>query len=165
MKKILLIVGMILCVAVIGSVFAVAVFSANDATATITAEPYITLGWDGTAEASFVLEPGVKQIYTVNLTVDKSTNGGTATFSVVCEDDTTNSKDLENVTITVCSDALGTTAVTGANVTTNDNDTSISGLSANATYYIAIVLDAGADADDIADCGGTMTLSFRADAQ
>lgn len=163
MKKIMLIVGMILCVAVIGSVFAVAVYDAQQATATVTADTYIELGWDGTADTNLVLEPGITQIYTVNLTVDKSASvTDTSTFRVVCAN-TSETVTLGQVSVVVCEDNLGVDAVDGDsdNVTVSGNNTTITGITQNTTYYIAVTLAANATEEQVTNCGGTMTLSFN----
>lgn len=162
MKKILLIVGMILCVGVIGSVFAVSVYNATS-TETVTAQDYIYLTFDGTAEVDVVLTKGEKYVYNVYLTVDSNNENCSGTFSVVCEDEESPStKSLTDVTVTVCSDPAGNTAVTGANVTTSGKNTTISGITTNTNYYIAILLDGEADATQVTNCGGKMTLSFNA---
>lgn len=156
MKKIMLIVGMILCVAVIGSVFAVAVMNAQSA-ATFSADGYIYLGFDGTSSNGIVLSSGVVTPFTVVLTVDSNVaNTGTLTITFADGAD----KNLDDVSFGVYSDSNCMTALT-TNVTTEDKVITITGISGESTtIYVGVMLKANADADEINDCGGTMTLHF-----
>ena len=168
MKKILLIVAVVLCVAVAGTALAATYRSAENVSGTLTADKYIALSLDECSTANLTLLAGDQVTYELEYSVDKSATAPTATLTIAFAD-TSESVNLDEVEISLfkneaCSipvklngtaldDDAGTAVTqTGAGTIT------ITDLEAGDTYYVLFyIADAAATLENI---GGTMTLNL-----
>ena len=158
MKKILLIIAVVLCVAVAGTALAVSYNSSDPVTGSLAADSYLKLSLDSCSTEAVVINPGTPQKYTIQCDVTKSTSvTDTCTLTITLAD--VGEQDLDDVTVTVYSDSACTIPVAGAS-RTGAGSISVTGITATATYYALISVPSSLGADDCEDCGGTMTLAF-----
>lgn len=172
MKKILLIVAVVLCIAVAGTALAVTYRSANNETGALTADKYIYLDMGGTAGASLTLLAGDQVTYHVACDIDRSATAPTATLTVTFTD-TSESVNLDDVQIsffkdegcttplkltgTAIDDADGT-AVSFTGLTEGSKIVTISGLEDDADFYIRFYIDNPSVTLD--EIGGNMALAL-----
>lgn len=162
MKKILLILAVVVCVAVAGSALAVAYNNATSKVGHISADTYIALDWgaNNSSTTSLELEEGVPSYYTIDCTVVKSTNAAaTGTLTIALQDSNEANKSLDNVTVTLYSDSNYQNAVAGK-TQKGEGSITITGLTANATYYAKVSVDDGLTNEQLQAVAGTMTLSL-----
>ena len=168
MKKILLIVAVVVCVAVAGTALALTQFnSATPVSGTLTADTYLALNWGECTTGDLVLEEGVYTTYTIAYTVTKSTNAPAGTLTLTLADAA--NKDLDDVTVALFSDSTcqtplklnASTHVIDAEGTaatlTGAGSIVINGLTADGTIYARFGLANDTTASDV---GGSMTLSL-----
>ena len=169
MKKIILIIALVLCVAVAGTALALTTFNnASDVTGTLTADTYLSLSLDSCSTTALQLEVGTYSTpYTIDYDVTKSTNAPTATLTLTLA--AANEKTLNGVTVTLWTDSnctvplkLNTTThVIDAEGTaaslTGAGSISVAGLTTDGLIYAKFYLDSNATASAI---GGTMTLNL-----
>ena len=153
MKKILLIVAVVLCVAVAGTALAVTYNSATNATGTLTADTYLALSLDSCSTTALHLTAGEATVYNIVCGVSKSTNAPTADLRITLADASV-SNTLEAVTFNLYTDS-GCTAP--ATYTVNNGVYTITGITTDTTYYARFYV---ANNADTATIGGTMTLSL-----
>ncbi len=174
MKKILLIVAIVVCVAVAGTALALTTY--NDATplgGTLTADTYLSLSLDDCSTTALALEVGeYSDAYTIDYDIAKSASVTPSATLTIALADAGAGHDLDDVTIALFTNSnfstplkLGTNATTGAidqeNGTaatlTGAGTITITGLNASGVIYARFYVDGNADADDV---GGTMTLNL-----
>lgn len=159
MKKILLIVAVVLCVAIAGTALAVSYNSADPITGSLAADQYLKLGLDSCSTTDITVNPGTPQVYTIQCDVTKSaTVSDTGTLTITLADAGAG-QDLDDVTIALFTDSACTSAVAGK-VQTGAGSISVTGIDTTTTYYAKISVPSTLSEDDCEDCGGTMTLSF-----
>lgn len=158
MKKLVLIIAMILCLATVGSVFALAVFNAKEVTGTITADGYEFFEMDSTIdEAPIILQKDNPIVKTINLHLraSMSTEGRLNITLGTLKD-----KSLDNITLALyedkeCTKVLST--ITGGSTLTYNvqktNDTKV-------TIYLSISISSDITESDFESAGGTLTLNF-----
>ncbi len=158
MKKTILLIGIILCIAVIGSVLAVAVYDANDIEGSISTDTYLYLGLNSSAGTGVILSAGVPKIVPIVLSVDTNAENwgsGTLTITPAAQSE----KNIEKVTIGIYSDAAGNTALTD-NVSIDKGVITVTGISEGTTVYVKLLLAEDATQDEVKATGGTLTCSF-----
>lgn len=159
MKKTILLIGIILCVAVIGSVLAIAVYDANDISGSVSTDTYLYLTMNSEKGKSVTLKTGVPTILPIVLGVDSNdTNWGSGklTITPVAIAD----KSIAKVSIGIYSDATASTAIT-KNVTTNDSGViTLTGITAGKTVYVKLLLAADATQTEVSNTQGTLSCSF-----
>jgi hypothetical protein len=160
MKKILLIVAVVLCVAVAGAAIAVTYNDATTINGTLTADSYLELSLDNCSTTAINLVEGEPTKYTIQCDLTKSENGlgdGTCTLTITLANGV--STDLDDVTIAIYTDPNCTIAVEGA-TRKGEGAVTVTGITTSKTYYAKLTLDNGLDESETANVGGTMTLSF-----
>lgn len=166
MKKILLIVAVVVCVAVAGTALALTQFnSATPVSGTLTADTYLALDWGECTTGDLVLEEGVYTTYTIAYTVTKSTNAPAGTLTLSISNSAPKSVEYVNVALFTdsnCTTPLKLNATTraidaeGTAVTQNGQGTiTINGLTADGIIYARFGLSSGATVSEV---GGSMTL-------
>lgn len=158
MKKILLIVAVVLCVAIAGTALAVSYNSATPITGSLAADQYLKLGLDSCSETAITVNPGTPVVYTIQCDVTKSTSvtdTGTLTITLA----NVGEQDLDDVTVALFTDAACTSAVAGK-TQTGAGSISVTGIDTTTTYYAKISVPSALTEADCTACGGTMTLSF-----
>ena len=160
MKKTLLIIAIVLCVAVAGTALALTVNNASNVTGTLTADSYLALSLDGSSSAASIsVADGDPGYYTIVCNVTKSasvTDNGTLTITLA---NTSESVTLGAVTVTLYEDELHNTPVTSGS-RKGAGTITVSNISTTTTYYAVVTLDSGLNENQTNAVGGTMTLSF-----
>lgn len=153
-KLILLVVGMVLCLALVGGALAVNYYSAPDKTGTLTADSCIKLSLDkSTSTTALVLDTNDPKYYEVVAEVSKSASvpadqSGTLTITLADLDST---KLATKVKVDVYSDMARTALIktqTGAGAITID------GVTETKSYYLTISL-LGPEEDGTGSYGAT----------
>lgn len=158
MKKVILLIGVILCVAVIGSVLAVAVYDANDIEGSISTDTYLYLSLDSSASSGVTLEKGVQKIVPIVMSIDQNdANWGTATLTITPS--AVSGKSIEKVTIGIYSDETCKTVLAGANVDDNGVIT-YAGVTTGKTVYVSLLLAEDASEEEVTNTSGNLTCSF-----
>ncbi|MBQ9145277.1 MAG: hypothetical protein IJX70_02265 [Clostridia bacterium] len=172
MKKIVfLVIGMVLCLAVVGGVIAVEYFDAAPDVDNLQADTAIRLSLnDSTNISAFTLEVGQARPYTIVAEVEKSASAvGTGTLTVALADVAGDPTSLSaaNVEIRLYSDQARQNLV---KIDENDaiqvgaGTLTITGIDATTNYYMSITLLPKAEgsytADELAAIGGLITISF-----
>lgn len=159
MKKTILLIGIILCIAVIGSVLAVAVYDADDITGSVSTDTYLYLTMNSTEGQSVTLQTGVPTILPIVLGVDSndsSWGSGKLTITPAAAAD----KSIAKVTIGIYSDETASTAIT-ENATTDGNGViTLTGITEGQTVYVKLLLAADATQTEVTNTQGTLTCSF-----
>lgn len=159
MKKILIVVAIVLCLAVAGAALAVSYNSATPVTGSLVADQYIKLSLDECSEDDITINPGTPVIYTIQCDMIRSatvTNTGTLTITLTDGD----TQDLDDVTVALFEDFACTRPIEGKSIT-GANTLTITGIDAEETIiYARISVPSTLGQGDCEDCGGTMTLSF-----
>lgn len=167
MKKILLIVAVVLCLAVAGTALAVKYNDAQSKSGTVVADTCLELSLGDTADnVNFALEKGIPQIYTIICNVARSSAAaGDGELVITVTESAANS--LGDVDITLCSDANGQNALTGANVSTTgtkddaERTFTVTGLAPGTyTYYLSIGVPLNISDDNLAAVSGTIDVSL-----
>lgn len=160
MKKTILLIGIILCIAVIGSVLAIGVYDATDIEGSVTTDTYLYLGLNATEGTGVTLEVGKQTIVPISLSVDSNAvdNWGSATLTITPK--ANNDKSIKKVTIGLYSDDKGMNAIENANTDANGVIT-LTGITKNRIVYVRLFLAADATQDDVNGTGGTLTCSFK----
>ena len=159
MKKLIVLICMVLCVAVIGSVLAIAVYDAPEKNGSIGTDTYLYLTMNSSRGTAITLTKGVAQVLPIVLGVESNqTDWGTATLTI---DARANGelKNIENVTITLCSDREGNTPIT-TNVNTSGKKITMTGITAGQTVYVKLLLDADATEEEVNATNGILTCTF-----
>lgn len=168
MKKILLIIAVVVCVAVAGTALALTTFnSASNVTGTLTADSYLGLSLESCSTTGLELVAGEYTTYTIDYDVTKSTSAPTAKLTITLA--ATDAHNLTGVTLALFSDSNCTTPLK-INTTTHAIDAEgtqvsitgagsayIQGLATDGLIYARFYLSEESEADSI---GGTMTLSL-----
>ena len=158
MKKILLIVAVVLCVAVAGTAFAITRNQADPVNGTLAADTMFVLSLDSCSTANIALTAGTPTEYTIQCDITKSNSANyNGTLTVTLADSAP--KDLDDVTITLYSDAQHEHEVANATCTGAGSFT-VTGISASTPYYALITLANNLSESDTQNVGGTMTLAF-----
>lgn len=158
MKKLIVLICMVLCVAVIGSVLAIAVYDAPDVNGSIGTDTYLYLTMNSTRGTGVTLTQGVPQVLPIVLGVDTNESAwGSATLTIVAAANA--DKSIAKVSIGLYSDREGTTAIT-ENVTTADGTITMTGITAGQTVYVKLLLAADATAAEVNATSGTLTCTF-----
>ena len=165
MKKLIVLICMVLCVAVIGSVLAIAVYDAPEQNGSIGTDTYLYLTMNSSRGTAITLTKGVAQVLPIVLGVESNQTDaegtpdwGTATLTIDARANGVG-KDIENVTITLCSDREGNTPIT-ANVTTSDNTITMTGITTGQTVYVKLLLSADATEAQVNATNGILTCTF-----
>ena len=162
MKKILLIVAVVLCLAVAGTALAVSYNSADPITGTMSADSFLKLSLDSCSTEAITINPGTPVVYTVQCDVvnvqdnEATPKTGTLTITLV---DAGSGQDLDDVTVALYTDASCKEAVEGK-TQTGAGTITVTDISTTTTYYAKISVPSTLNEDDCEDCGGTMTLAF-----
>lgn len=168
MKKILLIVAVVLCLAIAGTALAATYRSAENVSGTLTADKYIALSLEECSTANLTLLAGDQVTYELEYAVERSATAPTATLTIELED-TSESVTLDEVQVALFKNAecsvpvkLNGTALDDdagtAVVQDGEGTITITGLQAGDTYYVRFyIADAEATLENI---GGTMTLNL-----
>ena len=169
MKKILLILAIVVCVAVAGSALAVAYNSASNLEGTLTADSYLALSLDSCSTAALHLKAGDYVTYDLNYAITKSEHAPAAELSIALAADTANEKNLTGVQVALFKDSACTTPLKlnatskviddeGTAATLNGAGTiEIKGLEEGDHIYARFFLPEDAT---VASIGGTMTLNL-----
>ena len=168
MKKILLILAVVVCVAVAGTALAVTTYnSAQQKTGTLTADTYLKLSLEDCSETGLTLVKGEYVTYTIDYDVTKSTNAPNARLNITLA--ATTGLNLTGMTVDLFTDSQCTTPLKidatshaidaeGTAVTQSGAGTIyISGLSTSGLIYARFHLSEEANVSSI---GGTMTLNL-----
>ena len=160
MKKTLLIIAVVLCIAVAGAAIAVTWNDPDPVTGTLTADSYLELSLDQCSTTAISLTEGSYSYYTIQCDVTKSISAGTnnCTLTVTLED-TSESVTLDSVTVSVYSDSNYQTLVANG-TTTGEGSITVTGITETSTYYVKLSLADGLTEAQTEAVGGTMTLSF-----
>ena len=159
-KLLFLMVGMIVCLSIIGGALAVSFFDATPENGTVVADSYCKLSLGSSVQADqFQVSKGQPVYYNVICSVSQSEhaeyNKGRLTIRVTDAE----AKDCTNLVIQVYSDAEHTSivgSVTKAVPLVIDNITD-----AGATYYLVISINNAVDnADDLASIAGELSFAF-----
>lgn len=159
-KLLFLMVGMIVCLTIIGGALAVSFFNATPGNGTVVADSYCKLSLGSSVEAGeFQVSKGQPVYYNVICSVSKSHyaeyNTGRLTITVT----DAQAKDCADLVIEVYSDAEHTSlvgSVTEAAPLVIDSITD-----AGATYYLVISINnAVSDADALANIAGQLSFAF-----
>ena len=168
MKKTLMIIAIVLCVAVAGAALAVTKNNATTVTGTLQADSYFGLDFgNNTVSADISLAYGAPQNFVIECDVTKSRSvDSTATLTITLADGV--NTNLDEVNVKVYSDSArqnlvangsltgaGTITITGITIPNENNDRIVSD---TVIYYATASLVTDVDADDIDEVGGTMTL-------
>lgn len=151
MKKLVLIIGIILCIAVIGSVFAVAVYDAQDATGSIGADEYVYLTLNSSGTTGCNLVKGVPTIIPIVMGIESTAESwGTAKLTVSAT--ANEGKSIDNVEITLWEDLTCTQAIEGLTV---------EGITESGTVYVKLQL-VGEDLseEDVNNAGGVLNIKL-----
>ncbi len=162
MKKLILIIGIVLCIAVIGSVFAIAVYDAQPSTGTIGADTYVYLTLENpTGTTGCQLERGIPVIIPIVLGIEKNDDAwGTATLTVT-PTAVGEGKNIDNVEITMWSNSTCTTAVEGLATDESTGAMTLTGITAGKTVYVRLVLDAAATQDQVTNTNGNLNVKLE----
>lgn len=165
MKKLIVLICMVLCVAVIGSVLAIAVYDAPEQNGSIGTDTYLYLTMNSSRGTAITLTKGVAQVLPIVLGVESNqTNAegtpdwGTATLTIDAK--ASEGKSIENVTITLCSDQEGNTEIKGSNVAVSGKTITMTGITAGQTVYVKLLLSAEATEEQVNATNGTLTCTF-----
>ena len=167
MKKILLILAVVVCVAVAGSALAVAYNSASNSTGTLTADSYLSLSLNSCSTAALHLKAGDYVTYTIDYDVAKSDSAPSANLTIALA--ATAEHNLTGVEVALFTDSNCTVPLKLTNAGAIDaengtaatisgaNSLTITGLVADGLIYARFFLP---DNATVATIGGTMTLSL-----
>ena len=162
-KLLFLMVGMIVCLTIIGGALAVNYFNATPDTGTIAGDKVVKLSLgQSTPMNSITLEEGVAKNYDVVATVEKSSTAQPNGTLVITLSDTSVSvlADYIQIDVYASADRTGDVlySITGA------DDITIQNISVTTTYYLSITLldkvDASYTAEELAEIGGNINISF-----
>lgn len=158
MKKLVLIIGIVLCIAIIGSVFAIAVYDARDIEGTVGTDTYLYLTLDTTASTGVQLEKGVPTIIPIVLGIDTNETGswGSATMTVKATEQ--EGKKIDKVEITLWANSSCTQAIDGLSAGTNE--WTLTGITTGRTIYVKLVLSDDATEADIKEAGGNLNVKL-----
>lgn len=162
MKKLIVLICMVLCIAVIGSVLAIAVYDApaiNDGS--IGTDTYLYLTMNSSRGKAITLTKGVAQVLPIVLGVEsnQTDDWGTATLTIDARANG-EGKNIDNVTITLCSDREGNTPIEGSNVTVSGKTITMTGITEGQTVYVKLLLNAEATETQVNATNGILTCTF-----
>ncbi len=167
MKKLILMIGIILCIAVIGSVLAIAVYDAGDITGTVTADDYIYLSLGAENDIKqFTLIKGQDCVIPIVLSVDRpldSSNEGKLTITAAAKaatDDITYT--LENITIALYDGKDKATATKLAGL--ESNQLVLDNVSESKTVYVIISFKDNVTEKEIEVTAGSLSCDFKVSA-
>lgn len=165
MKKLIVLICMVLCVAVIGSVLAIAVYDAPEKNGSIGTDTYLYLTMNSSRGTAITLTKGVAQVLPIVLGVESNQTGaegtpdwGTATLTIDARANG-EGKNIENVTITLCSDREGNTPIE-SNVNISGKTITMTGITAGQTVYVKLLLSADATEEEVNATNGILTCTF-----
>ena len=168
-KKIMLLLGMALCLLVIGGTFATSYFNANlDGLIRTDAAISLNLGQSGEI-TEVTLSEKEYTVYTIETNVSASATAGEVSAALAINiTDGQDDKTLENVSFVLYSDAECTTLVEGVVVVNNEDERSLtlSGISKTTTFYLAIFVTPKAEGErytaaELRSIGGRIAVSFE----
>lgn len=167
MKKILLIIAVVLCVAVAGTALATTVYyNAQNVSGSVTADTYVELSLDGSSDLDEIaLVPGQPVIYKISCGVTTSaTNEANGTLTVTTTA-ATGDYNLTGVTVALYTDSACTTAAL------NDSSEPISIIGAGSfavedidestNYWAKVTFAGAANEAALAQVNGTMRIEFE----
>lgn len=162
-KLLFLMVGMIVCLSIIGGALAVNYFKAPPANGTIAGDKVVKLSLgQSTPMNSITLEEGVAKNYDVVATVEKSSTAQANGTLVIALTNKSGEVLADNIQIDVYASA-DRTGVPSYSITGAD-DITIQNISATRTYYLSITLldkpDESYTAEELALIGGNINISF-----
>ena len=159
MKKLIVLICMVLRVAVIGSVLAIAVYDAPPIDdGSIGTDTYLYLTMNSSRGTAITLTKGVAQVLPIVLGVESNqTDWGTATLTIDAKANGVD-KNIENVTITLCSDREGNTPIEG--VAVSGKTITMTGITAGQTVYVKLLLSADATEQQVNATNGILTCTF-----
>ena len=158
MKKLIVLICMVLCVAVIGSVLAIAVYDAPEKNGSIGTDTYLYLTMNSSRGKAITLTKGVAQVLPIVLGVESNqTDWGTATLTIDARANG-DGKNIENVTITLCSDREGNTPIEG--VAVSGKTITMTGITAGQTVYVKLLLSADATEQQVNATNCILTCTF-----
>ena len=159
MKKLIVLICMVLRVAVIGSVLAIAVYDAPPIDdGSIGTDTYLYLTMNSSRGTAITLTKGVAQVLPIVLGVESNqTDWGTATLTIDARANG-DGKNIDNVTITLCSDQEGNTPIEG--VAVSGKTITMTGITAGQTVYVKLLLSADATEQQVNATNGILTCTF-----
>ena len=165
MKKLIVLICMVLCVAVIGSVLVIAVYDAPPIDdGSIGTDTYLYLTMNSSRGKAITLTKGVAQVLPIVLGVESNQtdaegtpNWGTATLTIDARANG-DGKNIDNVTITLCSDQEGNTPIEG--VAVSGKTITMTGITAGQTVYVKLLLSADATEQQVNATNGILTCTF-----
>lgn len=159
-KLLFLMVGMIVCLSIMGGALAVSFFDATPENGTVVADSYCKLSLGSSVAASeFQVSKGQPVYYNVICSVSKSQSAQYNTGRLTITVTDAQAKDCENLVIEVYSDAEHTDLVGSVTKTVPlvINDITAQG----ATYYLVISINnAVSDAGTLANIAGQLSFAF-----
>lgn len=160
MKKILLIVAVVLCVAIAGTAFAITRNNATPATGTLEADSYLALTLGRCSTTALEIADGAPAYYTIYCDKTASASeASTACTLTITLANTSESVTLAPVTVTLYSDSSRQTPVASGS-RKGAGSITITGITASTTYYATVSLDAGLTSEQTAAVGGSMSMTF-----
>ncbi|MBQ7914984.1 MAG: hypothetical protein IJ322_05700 [Clostridia bacterium] len=164
-KLLFLMVGMIVCLTIIGGALAAAYYDAPSHNVTVGTDSAIVLSLDNSTSLSGItLNEGKSTVYTVQADVSKSANA-TANATLVITVGELQDKNLDNVVFGLYSDAGCTQAVGTNTINEGAGSITVSGITVSTTYYLKVELpEKGVDtqysAAELQAMGGTINIRF-----
>lgn len=167
MKKLILMISIILCIAVIGSVLAIAVYGAGDITGTVTADDYIYLSLGAENDnKQFTLIKGQDCVIPIVLSVDRpsdSSNKGKLTITAAPKAVTDNvTYTLDYVDIALYDGKDKATAEKKADLTSNQ--LVLDNVSESKTVYVIISFKADVTEKQVEVTAGSLSCDFKVSA-
>lgn len=162
MKKLIVLICMVLCVAVIGSVLAIAVYDATAVTDTIGTDGhiYLSINTEDNVE-NFTLEKGIPTVVAITFGVGKNSSewGSTVAGKLTINVEKNGDKVLDNIEYGFYSDSNATQPMTDE--TTEKNTFVKSNITAETTtVYVRLFLKADATQTEVTAAGGKLVCSF-----
>lgn len=157
MKKLILMISIILCIAVIGSVLAIAVYDAADIEGGVNTDTYLYLSLNSTRGTGVTLNKNTATLIPIVLGVDTNDSdwSGSATLTITPQAVGEN-KNIENVDISYYSDSECTTTVGSV----SDGVFTYS-VTAGTTIYVRIAYKENVTAAQINATNGKLVCTFN----
>ena len=160
--KTLCLVGMVLCVLLVGVAFGLEYYNAASKGGTLTADSYLQFKFDGSDTAEQVtVSSTTPQKYKLVLSAEGSTSVTDKSGQLLIT--LTNSSEtitLEKVTVTLYSDEMLTTPVAGK-IQTGAGSITIDFDGSQKTYWLGITVPPSITANELENVGGTITAKLH----
>lgn len=164
MKKLIIVIAMLLCVATIGAVFALAIFDSTPVTGTITSDDYLFLEMNSDLSNSLELTKGMNVVKTIDIHI-RSVNKTNAYLKIYTL--SKENKNLSNVKFSLYSSKDCDTLLKDL----NGNDCTIQGngtiiylipdnIDTTLTLYLKIQLNSNITESEYEQTGGLLRLSL-----